>query len=486
MNFQITLNEFLLISPMLVIFLMSLIPITLKVLRGNKEQNALLTLAIGLTGLVAGAGLSVVFGGSGSVAFNKTLVFDGLSLWLGILAILSAGAGLVLAYENPSTKGEQFSELVFLAMNAAVGMLVLVTAVDLLMIFLGLELMSLSLYLMIGMSHEHRVSKEAAFKYFVLGSLASAIYLYGVSFVFGTTGSTNILNFLQSTASLVSANRLFMFGIVLVIVGFLFKISIAPFHAWTPDVYQGAPTPHTAVMATAVKAVCVAALLRIFASRVLVGSDKILVIMQWLAVITMLVGNMAAIVQGNMKRMLAYSGIAHSGYLMVGMIASGISETATFGAASVVFYLIGYTVMTLGAFSIINLIERTESHSLNVEDLAGFAKIRPGLAFCLTLFLLSMAGIPPLIGFFGKFYLFNAAIAEGLLWLAIWGVLNSVISAYYYLRPIVIMYMKDGNADIAPHPVSGTMMATLVSAIVVTLLGFFSGGLFDAVEKSLF
>lgn len=486
MNTTIGLSDILLVSPMIALFLLSLVPITIKVLRGNREQPALATLAQGLLGIVAAMSLLMIFGGPGKTAFNDALIFDGVTQWMGIIAIAAAGGSMILMYENPSTKGRQFSELIFLTMNSAVGMLILVAAVDLLMIFIGLEVMSLALYLMIGMSHEEKLSKEAAFKYFVLGSMASAIFLYGTAFVFGATGGTNILGFMDQAIRLVEQNRLFLFGICFVIVGFSFKVALAPFHAWTPDVYHGAPTPHSTFMATAVKTVSFAAFLRVIATKSLIGSPNLLDILQWLAVITMIVGNVGAIIQANFKRMLAYSSIAHSGYLLIGIITAGISDNATFGASSVIFYLFSYSLMTLGAFAIVNMVERSESHRVNIDDMAGFARQRPVMALCLAVFLFSLAGIPPTLGFFGKFYLFSAAIGEGLLWLALWGVLNSVISVYYYLRPIVVMYMRDGEADIAGHSLNATMITAVLSAIFIVTLGVVSGPLFTAVEGSLF
>ncbi len=485
MNFNVGLSDILLVSPMIALFIASLIPITIKVLRGNQEQPALATLTQGLLGIVVAIGLMGVFGSAGKAAFNNALVFDGITQWIGIIALAAVGAGMVMMYENPATTGKQFSELIFLAMSSALGMLILVSAVDLLMIFIGLEMMSLSLYLMIAMSHEEKLSKEAAFKYFILGSFASAIFLYGVAFIFGSTGSTNILSFMDTASQLIVTNKVFLFGISFVTLGFCFKVSIVPFHAWTPDVYQGSPTPHTAFMATAVKAVSFAAFLRIIATKSLVGSENLFDILQWLAVITMIVGNVAAIIQNNFKRMLAYSSIAHSGYILIGVITAGVSDQGAFGASGVIFYLFSYSLMTLGAFAIVSMMERSENHIINIDDMAGFAKQRPILALCLTVFLLSLAGIPPTLGFFGKFYLFNAAIGEGLIWLAIWGVINSVISVYYYLRPIVAMYMKEGNAEIAPHSLNATGLIVVIAASLIVVIGLISGPLFTLVEKSL-
>ena len=484
MKIDIGMADIIRTSPMIAIFLASLIPLTSKLFNNNKEPSNLITLIEGIGGLIVGLVLLTVFGGSGETAFNKVLVFDSISLWMGIIAISSAGTAIIMMYENPATNGNQFSELVFLALNSVVGMLILVSALDLLTVFIGLELMSLSLYLMIGMSHEEKLSKEASFKYFVLGSFASAIFLYGTSFIYGTTGSTNVGLLMQDAMGLVQTNRLFLFGISLVILGFCFKISIAPFHAWTPDVYQGAPTPHTAFMATAVKVVSFAALLRVVATKSLAASDGLFTVLQWLAVITMLVGNFGAILQTNLKRMLAYSSIAHSGYILVGVITAGVSDSGFFGASSVVFYLFSYCVMTLGTFAIVSILEKSDDDIITIENLKGLAHKKPIHAFCFSLFLISLAGLPPALGFFGKFYLFNAAIGEGLIWLAIWGVINSVISVFYYLKPIVLMYMTEGESDIAGHSLNATTVTVLASAAFIAVLGVLSGPLFSAVEKS--
>lgn len=485
MNSVIGLADILLVSPIIVIFLFSLIPLTTKVLNNNTEQNTTTTLITSLIGLFIAAGLLILFGGSDQTVFNKQLLFDGLTQWAGLIAIVAAAGGLVLIYENESTQVKQFSELVFLAMNSVCGMLVLVSAINLITMFIGLELMSLSLYLMVAMSQEQKLSKEAAIKYFVLGSLASAIFLYGISFVFGTSNTTNVTELMQTAAVTIKTSKLFLFGMTFIILGFCFKVSIAPFHAWTPDVYQGAPTPITSFMATAIKVASFAAFLRIIATQVLQGSQNLIDVLQWLAVITMIVGNVAALIQTNLKRTLAYSSIAHSGYLLVGLITVGVSANSAYSAASVVFYLFAYCVMSLGAFAILSMIEKNENDFVSVDDLGGFAKNQPLLALCFSIFMFSMAGLPPTLGFFGKLYLFSAAVNEGLIWLALWGVINSVISVYFYLRPIVVMYMKDGNANVSSSKLYATTVVILLSALAIILIGMLSGPLFEIIEKSL-
>ncbi len=485
MTINVGIGDVLLISPMIALLLASLIPLTIKVLKGNIEQTPSATLIQGLGGILAAIVLLLVVSGSGATAFANALVFDGLTQWVGLIALLGAGVALILMYDNPATTGHQFSELVFLTLGSAIGMLILVSAVDLLMVFIGLETMSLALYLMIAMSHEQKLSKEAALKYFILGSFASAIFLYGIAFTFGSVGSTYIPVVISRTAELVSTSQTFIFGITLMFLGFCFKVSIVPFHAWTPDVYQGSPTPLTGYMATAVKAVSFAAFLRLISTKSLMGSENLLDILQWLAVITMLVGNVAAILQNNLKRMLAYSSVAHSGYLMIGLITTGISDNVSTAGSGVIFYLAAYSLMTLGSFAVVCLMEKSENSSIQVEDLAGFATKKPWMALCLTIFLLSLAGIPPTVGFFGKFYIFQAAIGEGLIWLAVWGVINSVISVYYYLRPIVMMYMKDGVESEASLPMNATRIAIVISAILVVFLGLASGPLFALFERAL-
>jgi NADH-quinone oxidoreductase subunit N len=483
------LEDILLTSPMIAIFLFSLIPLTIKILRKNVEQVHLATVIEVLIGLAVTATLTLIFDGEshqGSpTAFGGQLIFDGLTMWSTLIALLMAGAAVVLMYENPSTRGPQFSELVFLTMSSVLGAMILIASINLIGVFIGLELMSLSLYLMIAMSHEQKISKEAAIKYFVLGSLASAIFLYGVSFIYGTTGSISTVDMME-TAQVMMKNHhnLFIFGFALVVLGFCFKVSIAPFHAWTPDVYQGAPTPVTGFMATAIKTASFAAFLRILASKGLLGSDNLLSLLQWLAVITMTAGNIAALIQNNLKRTLAYSSVAHSGYILMGVIAVGIGENSAYSAASVVFYLLTYSIMTLGSFAVLSIIERNENHFIQTDELAGFAKNRPVLALSFAVFLFSLAGLPPAMGFFGKFYIFSAAVNEGLLWVALWGVINSVLSAYYYLRPIVVMYMKEGNCT-SPSESYGSTFVISVLALLIIILGIASGPIFDMIERSL-
>lgn len=499
MTINVSLADILAVSPLIVLFLASLIPITHKVLNRNIDPNPTAILWEGIGGFLAAAILAMtvfllVSDTANNTAFSGALVMDGKTIVVSVLSLLLGSVSLMLMYDNPQTKGSQFAELTFLTLSSVFGMLIMAAANDLVVLFIGLETMSLSLYLMIAMSHEQRLSKEAAIKYFILGSLASAILLYGISFIFGSMGTTSIPLIVEETANVIQTNRLYLFGLTLALMGFCFKVSIVPFHAWTPDVYQGASTPLSAFMATAVKAASFIAFLRIIETNALSWSENLLDFLQWLAVITMTVGNVAAILQNNFKRMLAYSSIAHSGYVLIGLIATGLNDPRLstevfdpriFGSTAILFYLVAYSIMTMGAFALITLFERNENTSVQIDDLAGYSKTRPWMALALTICLLSLAGIPPTIGFFGKFYLFTSAMAEGLLWLTLWGVLNSVISVYYYLRPIVVMYMKDGDALESVEDMGPSRFAVILCAVLIIFLGLTSGPLFEMIERAL-
>jgi NADH-quinone oxidoreductase subunit N len=371
-------------------------------------------------------------------------------------------------------------------------MVILIMSNDLIVTFIGIETMSLCLYILIAMSKEQTLAKEAAFKYLILGSFASAVFLYGTALLWGTTGTTyfsgvggSVPGLIEVTNKLISTNRIFVVGMAMVILGFAFKVSLFPFHAWTPDVYQGAPTPITAFMATGVKAATFVAFLRLFHADGFDQSGGLMAALTWIAVLTMFVGNAAAILQDNLKRVLAYSSVAHSGYAMVGLIAAAFGKNFDSAGSGVLFYLFSYAIMTLGSFAVVALYEKNENTALQVSDLRGLGKRHPVLALSLTLLLLSLAGLPPTVGFFGKFYVFSAAIEQDMYWPAFWGVVNSVISVYYYLRPVVMMYMAgDEGAEIVEAS-KMTQVTVVVSAVAIVALGFFASPIIQAVRGAL-
>lgn len=486
------LQDLVVVLPMIVLFLVSLIPLMIKVFRGSREPNPLFTLIYSFVGLVFATGFTAAQVGGQKTAFSEAIVLDGMSTWASCLVYLITAVGLMLSYDHMATRGRQFAEYCFLLISSAIGMVILIMSNDLIVTFLGIETMSLCLYILVAMSKEEILSKEAAFKYFVLGSFASAIFLYGVALIWGTSGTTYFAGsggtrgLAELTGRLLATNRIFGAGMAMVILGFGFKVALFPFHAWAPDVYQGAPTPVTAFMATAVKASTFVSFLRLFQGDGFLHAPHFLTALTWIAVLTMILGNVAAIVQNNFKRVLAYSSIAHSGYAMVGLIAAAFGNNFSDAAASLLFYLFSYTFMTLGSFALIALFEKRENTSLNVDDLRGIGHKHPILALSLTILMLSLAGIPPTLGFFGKFYVFTVAIEQDMYWLAFWGVINSVISVYYYLRPVVVMYMVEGTSEeklMRSHLM--TRMTVIASALVIVALGIFASPAIRAVKSMI-
>jgi NADH-quinone oxidoreductase subunit N len=487
MEVQFQMLDLLLVAPAVVLFLSSLLPLTIKVLGGNTEANPFTVVTCGLGGIISAAFLTAANYGIEKTAFQQALQFDGLSFWLQLTVLFVGAMTLLISKESLATNNKQFSEYVFLLLNSMIGMMIVVWSNDLMTLFIGIEMMSLCLYILIALSTEERLSKEAAFKYFVLGSFASAIMLYGMALIYGTAGTTELPQITQVSADLIQTNRLFLVGLVFTTMGLFFKVSIFPFHAWTPDVYHGSATPLTAFMSTGVKAVTLAFILRFFVMDILISDHSVpfLNAMEWLAALTIIVGNVGAILQSNLKRMLAYSSVAHSGYILIGLLAAGVGGEALMGASGVVFYIIAYSIMTVGAFAVIGLFERDENSSIDIDDLKGLAKRSPWVAVCITLFMLSLAGIPPTVGFFGKFFIFSAAIKQGFVWLTIWGVIGSVISVYYYLRPLVLMYMHDEDGSPLMPARALTHLTVTLTALLILIFGLFAGPLHTSVLKNI-
>jgi NADH-quinone oxidoreductase subunit N len=341
--------------------------------------------------------------------------------------------------------------------------------------------MSLALYVLAGTFRGRIESGEASMKYFLLGAFASGFFLYGIALVYGATGSTNIDRIAAVIGSGNARDPLLVVGFGLLVVGFGFKISTVPFHMWVSDVYQGAPTSITILIATGSKAAAFAALMRVLLVALRQGQADWSLLMWGLAVLSMTVGNVVAIAQQNVKRMLAYSSIAHVGYILIGLAAGG-----SLGNSGVLFYLLVYTFTTAGAFGVILLLERSGREAVEVGDLAGLATRHPVIALVMTIFLLSLVGIPPTAGFVGKFYLFGAAVRSGYTWLAVIGVLNSAIAAYYYLRIVVVMYMREPEgAPTTLVPSLGGSLALLVALCGVVWLGVMPAPYFDLAQTAL-
>jgi NADH-quinone oxidoreductase subunit N len=433
--------------------------------KGSRSPSAGLALAGLATALVSVWMLAT--GGAQGAVMAGALSADGLALFLQAL-ILAVGAVAVLlspAYlrANGLDRGEYYALLLF----SVVGMMGLVSSLELVSIFVALEIMSIALYGMAGLLRARAQSQESALKYFVTGAFSSAFFLYGVALLYGTSGSTALEQVRRSVAILTpGTSPLAVLGVAMLLVGFGFKVASVPFHMWAPDVYEGAPTPVTAFMAAGVKAAAFGALLRVFDQALVSLAGHWQPLVALLAVLTMVVGNLAALGQGNVKRMLAYSSVAHAGYVLAAFVAVPLVA-----GEAVLFYLVAYAAVNLGAFGTIAALCKDGREPLTVADVAGLAQRRPALAATLSVFLVSLTGIPVTAGFVGKFYLFGAAVSAGTtgVWLAIVGVLMSVVSAYYYLRIVVAMYMQEPVGEDRWAPVSPTAAFALGLSAAVTL-----------------
>jgi len=436
--------------------------------------------AVALVGLVAALLVTLARWGTAGRAFRDMIVLDNFALFFNVVICYATALIVLLSMDYLRRTGNDSAEYWALVLFATAGMMLLAAAGDLVVVFLGLELMSLSLYVLAGLFKRELASGEAALKYFLLGAFASSFLLYGIALIYGAAGTTSLDRIALAMAGRTN-DPLFVIGLGLMLVGFGFKISSVPFHMWAPDVYQGAPTSVTALIATGSKAAAFAALIRVLAVQ-LRGVPADWTAMVWVAAaLTMTVGNVVAIAQSNLKRMLAYSSIAHVGYMLVGLVAGG-----TGGTGAVLFYLLTYTFTTAGAFGVITLCERARVEAVEVGDYAGLARRHPVLAAALGIFLLSLIGIPPLAGFVGKFYVFGAAVRAGYVWLAVIGVLNSAVAAYYYLRVVVFMYMREPEgAATAYAPSFAGSLALTIALLAIVLLGVMPAPFVDLAQAAV-
>jgi NADH-quinone oxidoreductase subunit N len=433
---------------------------------------------IGLLGLLVAAVTVIPLWNTHLSTFANAVVIDRYGLFFTLLFCVASGLTLLMSMNYLELTDIRTGDYYSLILFSTVGMVLMATATDLIVIFLGLEVMSIAVYALAGICRGEVRSNEAALKYFLLGAFATGFLLFGIALLYGATGSTTLSSIAAYIAKAGPQEKMLVLaGMALLLVGFGFKVAAAPFHVWTPDVYEGSPTAVTALMAVGVKAAGFAAFARVFMHTLtLLSADWSGVL--W--VLTMTIGNVTAILQRNIKRMLAYSSIAHAGYLLVGMVAGG-----EYGGTAVLFYLIAYTLMTLGAFAVVIALGRRGAPNENLDDYAGVGFRYPFLGLAMAIFMLSLAGIPPLVGFIGKFYIFSAAVRAGYVGLAVIGVLNSVVSVYYYLGVLVRMYMVEGVLEIPVPSSRPYLFATLLLTIAGTILvGLFPGPLFELARQS--
>ncbi len=468
------------VAPLLVVTATALIVMLIDLVLPAESRAWLAYLS--LFGLLGAFVVTLQLWGRQASTLNGMALLDNYGVAFTLLFLLVAIVTILLSVTYITERGLERGEFYALVLFALLGMMVMATAGDLIVVFLGIELLSLPLYVLAGFARPALDSEESALKYFLLGAFASGFLLYGIVLIFGATGSTNLAQIATILGRGSQASVMLYAGVGLLLVGLGFKVSAVPFHQWTPDVYEGAPTAVTAFMIAGTKAAGFAVLLRIL----LIAFPQVRAV--WLpaiavlAVITMTVGNITAIVQENIKRMLAYSSIAHAGYILVAIAAGGDT-----GSRAVIFYLVVYALMNLGAFGVLIAAGRGGSERVTLEDMAGLARERPLLAAVMSLFMLALAGFPPTAGFVGKLLIFQAAVQGGLTWLALIAVLNSVVSVYYYARVIVFMYMREPEGERRLAIGGGWMvgMALAVCTLGILLLGILPAAAIQATQSAL-
>jgi NADH-quinone oxidoreductase subunit N len=435
---------------------------------------------------VAGCGLAMVaawFMETGPPAFSGSVAVDGISRILYVLLAFSALMTLLITAGYSGRWEVESGEYYALVLFATAGMMAMAGGLDLVTIFVGLEVASISQYILAAFRWHQPRSTEASIKYLLLGAFASGFLLYGIALTYGATGSTNLNEIAAHVSEAgITGSPLLLAGLGLLLVGFGFKVSAVPFHMWTPDVYQGAPTAVTAFMASGPKIAVVAALLRVLGFGFDAARPEWTLVVWWLAVLTMVVGNVLALVQRDIKRLLAYSAIAHAGYLLVALVAG-----EELGGIGILYYLVVYALTTLGSFGVVALVKNEDDGGTAIDNFAGLGFERPWLGLAMAVFMFSLAGIPPTAGFVGKFYIFGGAVQEGHVLLAVIGVMASLVSVYYYLRVVVVMYMHPFRSDEPGFVTANSAigLALLMAVVGILVLGVYPGPLYSAARAAI-
>ena len=472
----LTAQDFAYILPEIVLALGLLGLLIADLVTPRERQGWLAWLSVGILGATAMALLPLA--GVDVTVARGLLAVDGFAFFFKLVFLVTAALTILMSTRYLSVEGARVGEYYFLILCATLGMMFMASGIDLITIFIGLETMAVAFYILAGYLKPNRRSNEAAVKYFLLGAFSLGILLYGMSILYGLTGSTQ-LPAIMAALSGQEFGPLLILAVMLVVAGVGFKIAAVPFHMWAPDVYEGAPTPITAFLSVGSKAASFAMLLRIFMEGLAFLHAEWSPAFWVLAVVTMTVGNLAALTQSNVKRMLAYSSVAHAGYLLIGVV-TGTSR----GITAMLVYLAIYVFMQLGAFIVVVALRQKDTVGDELKDLTGLLGRNPLAAIAMLLFMLSLGGIPPTAGFMGKLWLFSAAIEAGYVWLALIGVLNSAISLYYYVRVVVFMWIKEDPLA-APLSLSPALTVALTVAIVGTIvLGIYPAPLFEFADAS--
>ena len=467
--------DFYYILPEIVLTTGAILVLLVDLIFRDRDDLACLTTLVTLAGTLA---VVVGFAGLDVTASRGLLAIDGFALFFKFVLLLAAIVVVLMSTKYLVVEGLRAGEYYFLILCATLGMLFMASGVDLITLFIGLETMAVSFYVLTGFLKPNQRSNEAAVKYYVLGAFSTGILLYGMSVLYGLAGSTRLADISAALAA-TSDSGAVVLALVLIGAGLGFKIAAVPFHMWAPDVYEGAPTPVTAFLSVGSKAASFAMLLRVFLEGLPAVSEHWQWLFAALAVVTMTVGNVAALTQSNTKRLLAYSSIAHTGYMLIGVVAASPR-----GVTAALVYLFVYLFMQLGAFAIVTLLRRADVVGDELKDLSGLSSRSPLAATAMLVFMLSLGGIPPTAGFMGKFWIFSAAVDAGYVWLAVVGVVNSALSLYYYIRVAVFMWVKDEEA--APAIQLGPAMTAAVTITLVgsLLFGLYPQPVFDQAEAA--
>ncbi|MBS1968553.1 MAG: NADH-quinone oxidoreductase subunit N [Chloroflexi bacterium SZAS-1] len=451
------------------------------------EGNKRIVGYIALLFVVGAAAAGVPYWDAPRSTFNGMLVLDNFALTLNWIFLLSTAITILISLEYLPRQGIERGEYYALLLFALGGMMLLAQGTDLIVLFLGLELLSITLYVLAGFAYPRLSSEEAAMKYLLIGAFAAGFLVFGIALLYGATGTSSLAGIANKLGSGLAADDVaFMLaGAALVIIGFGYKISMAPFHMWTPDVYEGSPTPVAAFMSVGTKGAGFAALARLL--LVALGSQYATwgLILAILAAVTMVIGNVSAVAQTNVKRMLAYSSIGHAGYILMGVLSAGSPAAANRGIEGFLFYLLAYSLTNLGAFAVLIALEQRGEAAWSLDDFAGLWHRQPFLAIAMALCMFSLAGVPPTAGFWGKFYVFTAAWEAGLQWLAVVGVITSAIAAFFYLRIIVQMFMRDPVREISPSLDRNLMIGVGLAALGVIVFGISPTPVIDLVQGSV-
>ncbi|HEX2445170.1 MAG TPA: NADH-quinone oxidoreductase subunit N [Vicinamibacterales bacterium] len=472
-------SDFAAVIPIVIVTLSAVAAMLAEAFRQPGERMPIW--GLGLIGLGGAAVASVLLWNRDAVGFGAVRS-DNFALFVNLVLCLVGIITILLSHTAVERERLPQGEYYALMLFSIAGMMLMGSAIDLLVIFLALEILSLGVYVMTGIRRASAAGAEAAFKYFLLGSFSSAFFLYGIALIFTVTGTTRLEQIgVALAAKSMNPGILTAIAVGLLLVGFAFKVSAVPFHMWTPDAYEGAPTIVTGFMSTGVKAAAFAAFLRVFLWALEPMRGQWIPMLWIIAALTMVLGTVVGVLQSNVKRMLAYSSIAHAGYLLVGLVAANAA-----GKAAVLFYLLAYAVTNLGAFGVIVVLATRDQPHDQLSDFAGLWNRRPGLAALMTVFLLSLGGLPPTAGFIAKWYIFSAAVQEGYYWLAIIGVLTSVVSVFFYLRIVVMMYMTEGPAEAPTAPLSRLGLVALgMATIAVFYLGVLPARVLDIALDSV-